>query len=84
MMSSISSKNLSREALDLMINLVREEYPEGDVNDVSTLCRLVNGEFDTDLTEQQIRDFLGYERFEKTMEFIEAEDEFLIREHCCL
>lgn len=83
-MSSILSREVSREALDLMINLVRNMYPEDDVKDVSSLCRLVNGEFDTDLTESQIREFLGYERFEKMMEFVEAEDEFLTREHCGL
>lgn len=44
------------------------------------LTDLLNDEFDTDLTEDQIKEYHTYKEFES----VDAEDEFLIRKHCCL
>ena len=63
-----------------MIILIEEEHADKNLNDIKILTDLLNTEFGTDLTETQIRNYYSYEEFES----LEAEDEFLIRKHCCL
>ena len=63
-----------------MIVLIEEEHKDKDLSDMKILTDLLNDEFDTDLTEDQIKEYHTYKEFES----VDAEDEFLIRKHCCL